>query len=69
MLGWGGGKQAHKDLVWVLGTYLDKVWEEIHVRGKIRLRWEVFFGFLKFKYKAAQLGARLSLGIIPCLLV
>ena len=54
-----------KDMVWMLGTYVAKVWEEIQVRGKLRLRLEVFFGFLTFKYREAQLGSRLPLGIIP----
>ena len=54
-----------KDMVWMLGTYVAKVWEEIQVRGKLRLRLEVFFGFLTFKYREAQLGSRLPMGIIP----
>ena len=57
-----------KDVVWLLGSYVAKVWEEVYVRGKTRVRWEVFFGFLKFKYRAAQLGARLPLGVISGLL-
>ena len=60
------GSRREKDLVWMIGMYIVKVWEEIYVRGKPRLRMEVFFGFLKFKYKSAQLGSRL--GIIPGLL-
>ena len=54
-----------KDMVWMLGTYVAKVWEELFVRGKQRIRLDVFFGFLKFKYKAAQFGARQALGYIP----
>ena len=60
------GSRREKDLVWMIGIYVAKVWEEIYVRGKSRLRMEVFFGFLTFKYKSAQLGARL--GMIPGLL-
>ena len=60
------GSRREKDLVWMIGMYIVKVWEEIYVRGKPRLRMEAFFGFLKFKYKSAQLGSRL--GIIPGLL-
>ena len=58
-----------KDMVWMLGTYAAKVWEEIQVRGKLMLRLEVFFGFMTFKYREAQLGSRLSLGTTPGLLV
>ena len=59
------GSSKRKELVWMLGTYVAKVWEDVHVRGKTRVRWETFFGFLSFKYKAAQLGARLSLDVNP----
>ena len=52
-------------MVWMVGTYVAKVWEELFVRGKQRIRLDVFFGFLKFKYKAAQFGARQALGYIP----
>ena len=54
-----------KDMVWLLGTYVAKVWEEVQVRGKLRLRFETFFGFLSFKYREANLGSRLFLGVIP----
>ena len=57
-----------KDVAWLLGTFVARAWEDIFIRRKTRVGWEVFFGFLKFKYKAAQLGARMSLGLIPGLL-
>ena len=40
--------------VWMIGTYVAKVWENIYIRGGSRLKEEQFFGFFKFKYKLAQ---------------
>ena len=45
---------SDKEGVWMLGTYVAKVWENIYIRGGSRLKEEQFFGFLKFKYKLAQ---------------
>ena len=62
------GSRMDNELVWLLGTYVAKVWEEIFVRGKTLLRMEVFFGYLRFKYKTDQMGARHALRCIPGLL-
>ena len=54
--------------VWLIGTYIAEVWDQIYTRGRLRLKKEEFFGFLRFKYKTSQeLGA--SLGVIPGLAV
>jgi len=57
-----------KEMVWLLGHYVAIVWEEIHVKGGDHLQWNKFFGFLQFKYKADQQGARQKLNPIPDLL-
>ena len=36
--------------VWLIGTFVARVWEEIFVRSGQRLQKKQFFGFLKFKY-------------------
>ena len=54
-----------KEIVWLVGTYVAGVWSELFHRGNAWLKAEQFFGFLKFKYKAAQLGSRLPLEMIP----
>ena len=56
---------SDKESVWLVGTYVAKVWEETFVRGRSWLRAEQFFGFLRFKYRSDQLGARMPLAIIP----
>ena len=43
--------------VWLIGNYMDIVWKTVYVQG-VHLRKERVFGYLKFKYKADQLGAR-----------
>ena len=59
------GSSSDKEAVWLIGTYIAGAWEETFVRGRAWLRAEQFFGFLRFKYKSDQLGARVSLGFIP----
>ena len=58
-------QKSHKDVevVWLLGNYLSKVWDEIFHKGKNHLNFEELFGFLKFKYKADQVGYRYPLTI------
>ena len=53
------------EAIWLVGTYIARTWEETFVRGRAWLRAEQFFGFLRFKYKSDQLGARTPLGAIP----
>ena len=45
----------------LVGSYIAWVWKEIYTFGRAWFRAEQFFGFLHFKYKADQLGARLPL--------
>ena len=54
-----------KEIVWLVGTYVTRVWEEISVRGGALVKAEQFFGFLRFKYRLAQLGSRTPLDLIP----
>ena len=54
-----------KEIVWLIGNYTMKAWESIYVRGKGYLNGDEFYGFLKFKYKADQLGSRHTLRNIP----
>ena len=56
------------EVSWLLGTYVGEVWRSIFVKGAAELNDAQFFGFLKFKYKTDQLGARLPLNPIPGLL-
>ena len=57
-----------KEAIWLVGTYVTRVWEKIFMRNGAFLEGEEFFGFMRFKYKAAQLGARVVLSTIPGLL-
>ena len=51
--------------VWLVGIYVSKVWEDLFVRDRAGLDGDKFFGYLRFKYKAAQLGSRSYFGAIP----
>ena len=53
-----------KEVVWLLGNYLYNVWTSIHNKSAESIKWEQLFGFLKFKYRADQLGARQQLNHI-----
>ena len=56
------------EVIWLLGTYVGEVWRSIFVKGAPELNEDQFFGYLKFKYRADQLGARMPLNPIPGLL-
>ena len=56
---------SEKEVVWLTGMYIAKAWEDLFIRSGEKLKAEQFFGFLRFKYRAAQLGARLPLNVIP----
>ena len=56
------------EIVWLLGQFISAVWTEVYVKGGGELKSQTFFGFLRFKYKADQLGAwrRLSFPGLKC---
>ena len=49
--------QYENEISWLLGNYFEKIWNDI-VRKGTGVKTEEFFGFLKFKYRADQQGAR-----------
>ena len=51
-----------REAVWLIANYIWKVWDTIFIR-KEEINSDEFFGFLKFKYKADQTGARHQLNI------
>ena len=46
------------EVIWLIGNYLVKVWNDLYTRNKNELNEEEFFGFLTFKFKEDQRGAR-----------
>ena len=52
------------EITWLVGAYVSEVWKMVQRRGSFRDR-EELFGFLKYKFKNDQLGARLYLKPIP----
>ena len=52
------------EVTWLLGSYIYFVWMDLHVRQNHLVDSNKFFGFLKFKYKKDQLGARAPLNIV-----
>ena len=57
--------EREKEVVWLLGNYFEFVWSKIYTKNEEGLQWEELYGFLKFKYRADQLGARYRLNHIP----
>ena len=57
--------RGSNEVIWLLSSYVREVWSSLHVKGAAELNDAQFFGFLKFKYKNDQLGARLPLNQIP----
>ena len=55
----------NNEVIWLLSSYVREVWASLYVKGDAKLNAAQFFGFLKFKYKNDQLGARMPLNQIP----
>ena len=53
--------QVENEMTWIIGNYLAETWKSLHIRGQARLRRESVFGFLKFKFKSEQQGARVRM--------
>ena len=54
---------GEKEVIWLLGHFVEKVWNDLVRRGNPSLKAGEMFGYLKFKYRANQHGARQSLNI------
>ena len=52
-----------KEVAWLLGTYIEKIWNDVTYQGMNAVKIDEFFGYLKFKYRMDQLGSRCSLNI------
>ena len=52
------------EISWLLGNYVHEVWTKFINKGRIIRRGELF-GYLKFKFKQDQLGARFKMKSIP----
>ena len=59
---------AEKEIVWLVGHYVEKVWISLFKTGSSLIKKEEFFGYLRFKFKADQLGARHRMSHIPGLM-
>ena len=57
--------RSSNEVIWLISSYVGEVWSSLYVKGVPELNDAQFFGFLKFKYKNDQLGARLPLNQIP----
>ena len=53
--------------VWLIGNFMDFIWKNTNFHGT-QLKRDEIFGFLRFKYKADQLGARLPLSVLAQLI-
>ena len=56
--------KLEKEAVWLLTNYVYVAWDSYTSQPGKLLATDEFFGFLKFKYKTDQLGARLQLSPI-----
>ena len=55
-------KTTHEnELTWLVGNYVNQVWKLIYEQGKSNVNKELIIGFLKYKYRCDQLGARYPL--------
>ena len=61
---WPKSKQD-KEAVWLLASYVKYAWTEIYEKRQAYLKKEQIFGYLKFKFKENQQGARYPMSNIP----
>ena len=57
--------RCSNEVIWLVGSYVGEAWNCLVIKSAGMLSEDKFFGFLKFKYKMVQLGARLPLDQIP----
>ena len=53
-----------KEIAWIVATYVTEIWR-IHCRSSSFPNRDQMFGFLRFKFKLDQIGARVKLNEIP----
>ena len=46
------------EIIWLIGSYVSETWKLLFLKGEISLSRERVFGFLKYKYRRDQVGAR-----------
>ena len=57
-------KSKHeKEVMWLLGSYIEQIWHSIQSEGASFVDKKKIFGFLKFKFRASQLGSRVQLSL------
>ena len=62
-LNFNGGSFA-TEVSWLMGSYVHEVWRQSYV-GDGKINHDELFGFLKFKFKQDQEGARMKMSSIP----
>ena len=58
------GANLNEEAVWIIGHYVSAVWGSLVSKERSNMCEEQFFGYLRFKYRSDQCGARLPLGQI-----
>ena len=59
--------KMENEIVWLVATYLAEIWKERYIKHELVVNKDKLFGFLKFKYRSNQIGARYKLQYIPFL--
>jgi len=49
------------EVMWLIGAYVEHIWHLFQSEGVSSVEKRKIFGFLKFKFKASQLGSRVQL--------
>ena len=56
---------SETECIWLIGNYVSYVWDELRIKNLAVIKKESIFGFLRYKYKYDQLGARMPLRLLP----
>ena len=53
--------KADKEIVWIMGHYVQQAWEYIYLEERETLSRDKMFGFLKYKYRQEQIHLGLNI--------
>ena len=59
--------KMENEIVWLIATYATEIWRIRCLKHEVGVNKDKLFGFLRFKYRSDQVGARYKLQIIPFL--
>jgi hypothetical protein len=58
------GVDRSQEVLWLVGTYVEGIYDRVFINEKQQINGAEFFGWMHFKYRMANHGARIVVGNI-----